>query len=112
MIEVMNEKILVTEKEYAKGQVVFQALQDFDVISVPNEETDLAGCVRESSARAVVVGVDSYQGPLYEALASNGAGLIARFGVGCDGIQEAPRQMVVTKVVRIKERVVMGLVPG
>jgi lactate dehydrogenase-like 2-hydroxyacid dehydrogenase len=45
--------------------------------------------VARTGCRAVVLGVDEYRSPLYDALAAKGAtALIARFGVGHDGVDK------------------------
>lgn len=81
--------VLVTEKEYRKGEAVFRAAQGVRCEAAPEDEAGLAAAVAARGARAVIVGVAPYRGPLYEALAADGSGLIARFGVGHDGIDKA-----------------------
>lgn len=86
--------ILVTKKEYDKAAERFRAFESGRVLPVAgSDEESLAENVRKNRARVVVVGVDSYVGPLYEALEAVGDGhpsaLIARFGVGHDGIDKA-----------------------
>lgn len=92
----MPEIVLVTEKEYRKAEAVFQAETRFQVQCAPPPEAELAAAVRAAGARAVIVGIEPYRGPLYESLAAvagtRGA-LIARFGVGHDSIDKpAARQ--------------------
>ncbi|OGV79792.1 MAG: hypothetical protein A3K19_00510 [Lentisphaerae bacterium RIFOXYB12_FULL_65_16] len=84
----MAETIVVTELEYGKGERVFReaATEGFRVVSAPRQEADLVRAVQEHGARCVVVGIDPYRGALYDALA--GGGLIARYGVGHDGIDK------------------------
>ncbi len=79
----MKPVVVVTEKEFEKGREVFESSGDIDCIPASRDERDLAAKIRESGAKAAIVGVEKYVGPLYEALEG---GLIARFGVGCDGI--------------------------
>ncbi len=81
--------VLVTEKEYRKGEAVFRAAEGVRCEAAPEDEAGLAAAVAARGARVVVVGVATYRGPLYEALAANGGGLIARFGVGHDGIDKS-----------------------
>lgn len=86
------ETILVTEKEYAKAGETFQAEALFNIQPAPAEEEALAARVLELRARAVVIGVEPYNGRLYRALRETGSGrgaLIARFGVGHDGVDKA-----------------------
>ncbi len=87
----MSETILVTELGYRKGEAVFRAVESHRVICVPAGEAALADAVLANDCRAVIVGIDPYRGPLYEALARTADGrgaLIARFGVGHDNIDK------------------------
>jgi lactate dehydrogenase-like 2-hydroxyacid dehydrogenase len=79
----MNETILVTQPEFQKAEPLFVAA---GCALAPVEEAALAAEVIRRGARAVIVGVSPYRGPLYEALSG---GLIARFGVGHDSIDKA-----------------------
>lgn len=81
-----NERraIVIVESAYKKGKPVFDAVQDFEVISSAADEPSLSARIRDVGAFAVVVGVQRYTGALYEALPPGG--LIARFGVGYDNI--------------------------
>lgn len=85
--------VLVTEKEYFKGERLFESAEGLDMRPAPADEAALAREVRKCCARAVVVGVERYRGDLYAALAETGGdgsnALIARFGVGYDGIDLA-----------------------
>lgn len=92
----MAELILVTGKEFTKGEAVFQAADAFDIQQAPTEEAALADAVLAARCRAVILGVEEYAGPLYDALGRTGSGrgaIIARFGVGTDGVdKELARQ--------------------
>jgi lactate dehydrogenase-like 2-hydroxyacid dehydrogenase len=98
----MAETVLVTQLEFLKGEAVFPAAEDFRVQSVPRDEQQIAEAVLAQNCRAVIVGTDSYQGLLYEAMGRIGGprgGIIARFGVGHDNIdkaQAAQNHLVVT----------------
>lgn len=88
----MNIPVIITDKEYKKGEKLFEEQSDTYkwIVSSPEEET-VAGAVRKNKARIVVLGVDTYTGELYKALsesaaAANGTSLIVRHGVGCDGV--------------------------
>ena len=84
------QKVFVTQKEYDKAAEVYAECTGFQLVPAPSEENALAATVAEHAACAVVVGVDAYAGSLYDALASaNGRSLIARFGVGHDGIDKS-----------------------
>jgi phosphoglycerate dehydrogenase-like enzyme len=89
----MNEAVLVTQPEFRKAESVFVAA---GCEPVAPDETALANAVIQRGARAVIVGVAPYRGPLYEALSG---GLIARFGVGHDSIDKSlarQHQVIVT----------------
>jgi lactate dehydrogenase-like 2-hydroxyacid dehydrogenase len=81
-------KIGVTELEYNKAPEIFSAAAEegCECLCVPKEEVELAKVVRESGIRHVVIGVDRYTGPLYDALPPGG--VIARFGVAHEGIDK------------------------
>ena len=89
----MKIPVVITEIEYNKGKKVFDgASARFDWNVTSREEEKVADAIRTSGARIAVVGVEKYTGPLYEALGSNAKGeasLIARYGVGYDGIDLA-----------------------
>jgi len=83
--------VLVTEQEFVKAKDVFQQADDFDIRSAPTEEISLAGEITKHKCRAVILGVHKYTGSLYKALTQvNSAepAIIARFGVGHDGIDK------------------------
>jgi phosphoglycerate dehydrogenase-like enzyme len=79
--------VLVTEPEYRKGESCFGAAAELDCRRVADEEPSLAAAIRDSQARYVIVGNRQYSGALYDALPKGG--VIARFGVGHDGIDKA-----------------------
>ena len=82
-----KRRVLVTELEYRKAEDTFVSAQGLECRRAPEAEADLASAIRDAGASAVVVGARTYSGPLYEALPR--AGVIARFGVGHDGIDKA-----------------------
>ena len=87
----MPETILVTAAEFSKAEKVFRSFEEVEAIAVGQEESELAKAVTVYNARAVIVGVETYRGPLYEALGNLGAenqAIIARFGVGHDSIDK------------------------
>lgn len=83
----MKTIVLVTEPEYRKGEACFLAAPDLNCVRAPENEEELASAIRDSQARYVIVGNRQYSGPLYDALPSGG--VIARLGVGHDGIDKA-----------------------
>ena len=76
--------VAVTEAEYAKAQRVFDSAGDMFCVCVPQDEAALAQAVRGHKARHAVVGIEPYVDALYDALPKGG--VLARFGVGYDGI--------------------------
>jgi lactate dehydrogenase-like 2-hydroxyacid dehydrogenase len=78
--------VLVTEPEYRKGEVSFAAASTLECRRAPGAEAELAAAVRDSQVKYVIVGNHQYSGPLYDALPAGG--VIARFGVGHDGIDK------------------------
>jgi phosphoglycerate dehydrogenase-like enzyme len=79
--------VLVSEPEFRKGEACFQTEAELDCRAVPPDEQELAAAVRNAHAKYVIVGPRSYTGSLYEALPAGG--VIARFGVGHDGVDKA-----------------------
>lgn len=77
--------MLVTEPEYRKGEACFAA-SGRECVPAPESEEELAAAVRDSQIRYVIVGNRKYSGALYDALPPGG--VIARFGVGHDGIDK------------------------
>ena len=80
-------RVVVTELEYRKAEVSFVSAHGLECLRAPDAEADLASAIREAHASYVIVGARTYAGALYEALKSGG--VIARFGVGHDGIDRA-----------------------
>jgi phosphoglycerate dehydrogenase-like enzyme len=77
-------KILVTDTEYGKAEPRFTNAPGFGCLRTPGTEEDLAAAIRTYQARYVIVGGRRFAGALYEALPRGG--VIARFGVGYDGL--------------------------
>ncbi|HEY3838923.1 MAG TPA: NAD(P)-dependent oxidoreductase [Bryobacteraceae bacterium] len=83
-----NETIVVVgETEYRKAEVVFSSTPGLRCIAAPAAEEEFAAMVRSHGGRHVVVGVQPYRDALYAALPRGG--VVARFGVGHDGIDKA-----------------------
>jgi lactate dehydrogenase-like 2-hydroxyacid dehydrogenase len=88
----MLETIIVTEKEYRKAEEVFRKSSPHRSIPASENEAALSAAVLKEGARAVIIGIERYTGSLYRALAVTGDGrgsVIARFGVGHDGVDTA-----------------------
>ncbi len=84
----MSEIVLVTQQEFDKAADIFRAATDVTCEPAPADEAALAAAVAARGARAAIVGVAPYRGALYEALGKHGGALLARFGVGHDGIDK------------------------
>lgn len=82
-------KVAITELEYRKAEPVFTAAAaaGLDCIRLPADEASLAAAIRAQGLRHAIIGVERYSGPLYQALSPGG--VIARFGVGHDGVDKA-----------------------
>jgi len=81
-----QEIVLVTEPEYRKGEDRFVAARGLACRRAPEKEDELAAVIRDGGIKYVIVGNRQYTGALYDALPAGG--LIARFGVGHDGIDK------------------------
>ncbi len=71
---------------------MFAGIPGLRILPTPLDGEALAAAVREHHARAVILDATQYVGPLYRALgdAADGRGaIIARFGVGHDGVDKA-----------------------
>ena len=77
--------VLVTDTEFKRAPEVFSSAP-VACVAVPGDELTLAREVKERGARYVIVGSVNYTGPIYDALPQGG--VIARFGVGHDGIDK------------------------
>lgn len=78
--------VLVTDAEYRRAEDLFREVEDFDCAVAPSDEAGLAAAIRAAGVRHVIVGHQKYEGPLYDALPRGG--VIARFGVGHDGVDK------------------------
>lgn len=79
-------RVAVTELEYNKAVNIFKNTQDFECLCAPAAEVELARFIAENKISHVIVGIEKYTGELYETLPDGG--VIARFGVGHDGINK------------------------
>ena len=78
--------VLVTETEFRRAADVFESTDGVRCVAVPGDESVLARAVVDLGARYVIVGSVRYSSGLYGALPRGG--VIARFGVGHDGIDK------------------------
>lgn len=80
-------RVAVTEVEYKKARMVFDSAEDMACIPVLPNEDDLCASIRKLQARHAIVGAVRYEDLLYRTLPRGG--VLARFGVGHDGIDKA-----------------------
>lgn len=78
--------VVVTDAEYRRAEETFRAVPDIACTMVSSDEDALAASIRETGVRYAIVGHRQYVGPLYAALPRGG--VIARFGVGHDGVDK------------------------
>ncbi|MDQ3350124.1 MAG: hypothetical protein M3545_19430 [Acidobacteriota bacterium] len=78
--------VVVTEPEFRRAESVFSSSPLKCVVGPPSEP-ELAEAIRAAGARHAVVGPVVYQQQLYSALPAGG--VLARYGVGYDGIDKA-----------------------
>jgi len=79
------EKVIVTNDEFKKGYEIFmRRSHDYDFISSKPDEDSLVKSIIEHQAKYVIVGVQPYNGRLYDILEE--FAVIARFGVGYENI--------------------------
>lgn len=80
-------RVAVTDLEYNKAVEVFENFKEMECLCAPTPELDLAEFIRDNNISHVIIGVDKYRSALYDSLPSGG--MIARFGVGHDGVDKA-----------------------
>jgi phosphoglycerate dehydrogenase-like enzyme len=83
----MASTVVVSESVFGKGEEVFTASTRFRCVRAPDDEAGLVRAIRESGADHAVLGHRRYEGALYTAFAPGR--VLARFGVGHDGIDKA-----------------------
>ena len=81
--------VIVTQADYPKAKAIYDAADEdgLQCIPAPDDEAHLADAIRQNAAAYAIVGVTRYVGVLYDALPRGG--VLARFGVGHDGIDKA-----------------------
>jgi lactate dehydrogenase-like 2-hydroxyacid dehydrogenase len=78
--------VLVTEPEFGRAPQVFESTDSLRCVPVKPDEAALSAAIVEHGARYVGVGSVKYESALYATLPRGG--VIARFGVGHDGIDK------------------------
>lgn len=80
-------RIAVTQTEYDKAREAFSnPPPGYECLRAPAPEPQLAAFIQEHQALHAIVGTAPYAGALYAALSTGG--VIARFGVGHDGVNK------------------------
>ncbi len=79
-------KIAVTKPEYVKAPVLFESATEsgLECVCVPHGDAACAEAIMDHKAQHVVLGPDPYPERLYGAVPRGG--VLARFGVGFDGV--------------------------
>jgi phosphoglycerate dehydrogenase-like enzyme len=83
----MSLPVVVTEAEFQRAERTYLAETRVRVVTAPAAEGPLAAAIRLAGARHAIVGGKPYASELYAALPRGG--VLARFGVGHDGIDKA-----------------------
>ena len=79
--------VVVTQPELQRAPEIFTSTTELTFVAAPHTEAELSEAIRRHGARHVVLGPMVYTGRLYEALPRGG--VLARYGVGHDGIDKA-----------------------
>jgi phosphoglycerate dehydrogenase-like enzyme len=79
--------VVVTEPEFRRAEQYFASTTKWTFVPAPPGEAELSDAIRQHGARHAVLGPVAYTGRLYEALPRGG--VLARYGVGHDGIDKA-----------------------
>lgn len=83
----MKTKVLIVDRIYERSKDIFTSAEDIEFIVVGSDEKEISAVIADTGAEAVVLATERYTGSLYDALAEGG--LIARYGVGHDGIDKS-----------------------
>jgi hypothetical protein len=82
--------VVVTEPEFRRAEAVFTS-SPLTCVAAPPVEADLVQAIRATGARHAVLGPFVYKDSLYAALPTGG--VLARYGVGHDGVDKARATM-------------------
>lgn len=86
----MKEPIVASTQQYEKGKKVYKETEDrFSWLVCQGDEKTVSEAIKKTKARIAVLGTNKYENELYLSLsenAGNDPALIARFGVGYDGL--------------------------
>ncbi len=78
--------VLIVDSIYKRSENIFSQAADLNFVSVPRDENTISEKITEYNSAAVVLATDQYTQRLYNSLPEQG--LIARYGVGHDGIDK------------------------
>jgi len=98
---------VIVDTIYRKAPEIFDGMDFSELKVVPAVEDEIAAAVEGSGAFAVILDAQAYQGALYDKMPEGG--LLARFGVGYDGIdfvRAGQRKLVVTNTPDVLETTV------
>jgi lactate dehydrogenase-like 2-hydroxyacid dehydrogenase len=79
--------VVVGETEFRKAEKVFTSVDGMRCVPAPAAEDEFVAVVQKEGARHAVIGIQPYRDALYRSLPKGG--VIARFGVGHDGVDKA-----------------------
>jgi lactate dehydrogenase-like 2-hydroxyacid dehydrogenase len=79
--------VVITESEYQKAQAIFDETTGMAFVPVSDDEPALSDAIRRTGTRFAIIGHQPYVDELYRAVPAGG--LLARFGVGHDGVDKA-----------------------
>jgi len=82
----MKTKVLIVDRIYKRSRDIFDKAADIEFVQVGKEEAEIAAAIKSQAAGAVVLATEKYTDALYTALPEGG--LIARYGVGHDGVDK------------------------
>jgi len=102
--------VVIVDEVYKKGRDIFDSVEEFDIVVASADESLLSKVIRDEEAFAVVLGTEKYTEALYQALQK--CGVIARFGVGMDGLnfeKIQQNQLLVTNTPGVLEHTVAEL---
>jgi phosphoglycerate dehydrogenase-like enzyme len=83
----MPSTVVVTEPEFRRAEQFFASTTEWTFVPAAPGEAELSAAIRQHGARHAVLGPMVYTGRLYEAVPRGG--VLARYGVGHDGIDKA-----------------------
>lgn len=102
--------VLVTNKVYRRMEPYLSSVANIQFVQSAANEAELSKRIDKEDPIAIIIGTDKYVGPVYKSLRRGG--LIARFGVGYDGVdieKAREHQLLVTNTPNVLESTVSEL---